>query len=93
MSTTLRSSSRPALARHTRLGFDPVRKKYILLGPESVSVLNPTGAAILDLCDGNRTIAEIVEKLHGRYDHVADDDVTRFLTSLSTRRWVEINDA
>lgn len=92
MSTALRSSSRPALARHARLGFDRVRKNYILLGPESVTVLNPTGAAILDLCDGRRTVAEIVAKLRARYDHVADDDVTHFLTRLSTKRWVKIND-
>lgn len=65
MSVVVRSSSRPKLSRHIRLTFDRVRQRHVLLGPESVSVLNPTGAAILDLCDGQRTVAEMVQELCG----------------------------
>jgi pyrroloquinoline quinone biosynthesis protein D len=92
MSTAVRPSSRPRLAPHVRLGFDRTRKRYMLLGPESVTVLNTTGAAILDLCDGQRTVAEIVAKLSSRYEHVADDEVTQFLTRLAAKRCVEADD-
>ena len=51
----------------------------MLLTPETVTVLNGTGAAILGLCDGQRTVAEIVAELRGRYDRVADDEVRHFL--------------
>jgi pyrroloquinoline quinone biosynthesis protein D len=46
-----------------RLTFDPARERHVLLAPERVSLLNGTGAAILCLCDGTRTVAEIVAEL------------------------------
>ncbi|MGW1680336.1 pyrroloquinoline quinone biosynthesis peptide chaperone PqqD [Saccharopolyspora sp. NPDC002376] len=92
MTTAVRSSSRPALASHVRLAFDRSRSQYVLLGPESVLVLNPPGASILDLCDGQRTVADIVANLRGRYDRVADEEVTGFLDRLVLRRYVEVGD-
>jgi pyrroloquinoline quinone biosynthesis protein D len=92
MSTSVRSSSHPELASHVRLTFDRVRKRHMLLGPESVSLLNPTGAAILGLCDGRRTVAEIVEELRGRYNRVAGDEVEHFLARLVAKRCVELKD-
>ena len=45
----------PKLAPHVRLRFDATRNQSVLLGPESVAVLNRTSADILELCDGRRT--------------------------------------
>lgn len=84
-------ADRPRLAPHVRLAFDPARERHVLLAPETVSVLNGTGAAILGLCDGERTVAEIVEELHGRYDRVADDEVRLFLARLVAKRCVEVS--
>jgi pyrroloquinoline quinone biosynthesis protein D len=86
------SSGRPALASHVRLTFDQARERHVLLGPESVSVLNGTGADVLGLCDGRHTVAEIVAELHGRYHRVVDDEVRQFLAHLVARRYVEIDD-
>ena len=83
-------SCRPRLAPHVRLKFDPARERHVLLAPESVSVLNGTGAAILGLCDGDRTVTEIVAELHRRYHHVADEEVRRFLARLVVKRCVEV---
>jgi pyrroloquinoline quinone biosynthesis protein D len=88
----VRSSSRPALARHVRVTFDQVRERHVLLSPESVSVLNSTSAAVLDLCDGRRTVAEIVAELSTRYNHVIGDEVARFLARLAAKRYVEVDD-
>lgn len=92
MTTSVLSSSRPQLARHVRLTFDRAREQHVLLQPESVVVLNGTGADILGLCDGHRTVAEIVEELHGRYQRVVDDEVRHFLAHLVARRSVVITD-
>ncbi|GDY32696.1 pyrroloquinoline quinone biosynthesis peptide chaperone PqqD [Gandjariella thermophila] len=92
MTTQVRSSSHPRLASHVRLTFDRMRGRHLLLAPESVSILNPTGAAILELCDGRRTVAEIVAALRDRYHRVAGDDVTHFLARLAARRYVEVGD-
>jgi pyrroloquinoline quinone biosynthesis protein D len=71
--------------------FDPARQRYVLLTPETVTLLNDTGAAILELCDGERTMGEILAELRGRYDHVADEEVRLFLAGLIAKRRVEVS--
>jgi pyrroloquinoline quinone biosynthesis protein D len=92
MNGTVLSSSHPRLAAHVRLKFDQARQRHVLLAPEAVSVLNATGAAILGLCDGERTVAEIVAELRGRYERVVDDEVRLFLARLAARRCLELGD-
>ena len=84
------ASDRPRLARHVRLTYCPTRQRPILLLPETVVVLNGTGAEIIELCDGRRTVAEIVTELGARYRTVPDDEVRRFLTRLVARRCAEV---
>jgi pyrroloquinoline quinone biosynthesis protein D len=81
---------RPRLAPHVRLTFDPARVQHVLLTPEAVTVLNGTGAAILGLCDGERTVTEIVAELRARYDRVENDEVQLFLDRLAARRYVVV---
>jgi pyrroloquinoline quinone biosynthesis protein D len=90
---TAEGAGRPRLARHVRLRFDPARGQHVLLTPEAVTVLNGTGAAVLELCDGQRTVTEILAELRGRYAHVDDDEVRRFVDRLAARRCLEIGDA
>ncbi|TVT56091.1 pyrroloquinoline quinone biosynthesis peptide chaperone PqqD [Amycolatopsis rhizosphaerae] len=85
-------SDRPRLARHVRLTFCRTRQRRILLHPETVVVLNDSGADILELCDGRRTVAEIVAELGARYQAVPDDEVRQFLSRLVARRCVELAD-
>ncbi|MER6149557.1 pyrroloquinoline quinone biosynthesis peptide chaperone PqqD [Streptomyces hirsutus] len=85
-------SDRPRLARHVRLTFSRTRQRQVLLHPETVVVLNDSGAAILELCDGRHTVAEIVAELGTRYRTVPDDEVRQFLTRLVARRWMELSD-
>ncbi len=85
-------SGRPMLSRHVRMRFDRTRERHVLLGPESVIVLNTTGADILGLCDGHRSVSDVAAALRERYDRVVDDEVTAFLTRLVSKRCVEIDD-
>ena len=84
------SADRPLLARGVRLTFDPARERHVLLSPETVVVLNATGSDVLELCDGQRTVAEIVAELSSRYARVVDEDVRTFLDRLVERRCVEV---
>jgi pyrroloquinoline quinone biosynthesis protein D len=92
MSIAVLSTNRPHLPRQVRLEWDPVRERQMLLAPEGVLVLNQTGAAILGLCDGERTVVEIVEELRGQYNRVADDEVRDFLARLVAKRLVGLGD-
>jgi pyrroloquinoline quinone biosynthesis protein D len=83
-------SDRPRLARHVRLAFCRTRQRPVLLLPETVVVLNGSGAQILERCDGRHTVAEIVAELGAQYRSVPDDEVRRFLAGLVARRCVEL---
>jgi pyrroloquinoline quinone biosynthesis protein D len=85
---TASGADRPRLAPHVRLTYDPARARHVLLTPESVTVLNGTAATVLRLCDGERTVADVVAALHGRYDRVDGDEVRHFLDRLATRHYV-----
>jgi len=80
------------LARHVRLTFSPTRQQHLLMQPETVVVLHGSGAQILELCDGRRTVGEIVAELASRYRSVPDDEVRQFLSRLVARRYVELAD-
>ena len=71
--------------------FDAARGQHALLSPETVWVINDTGAAIVKLCDGRRTVAEIQAELHSRDAKVADGDVARFLADLVAKHGMEVN--
>ena len=92
MNTTVLSTNQPHLARQVRLESDSVRERHVLLAPEGVIVLNHSGATILGLCDGERTVVEIVEELRGKYDSVDGDEVRDFLARLVAKRLVELGD-
>jgi pyrroloquinoline quinone biosynthesis protein D len=60
--------TRPRLVTGARLQYDDVREEHVLLVPEGVVRLNPTAAEVLELCDGERSLDEIVDTLSVRYD-------------------------
>jgi len=62
----------------------------VLLTPEAVTILNGTAAAVLGLCDGERTVDGIVAVLRGRYDQVDGDEVRLLLDRLAARHYVEL---
>jgi pyrroloquinoline quinone biosynthesis protein D len=84
----LTAASVPALWRLARLEFDPVRHQCVLLSPEGVVLLNTTGSAILDLCDGRRSVAEIASVLNEQYRCDVTADVIEYLSRLVERELV-----
>ncbi len=84
----LTSDAVPVLWRLARLDFDPVRQQHVLLYPEGTVLLNETGAAILGLCDGHRSVAEIARTLQERYGNDVSADVAEFLSRLAERELV-----
>jgi pyrroloquinoline quinone biosynthesis protein D len=90
VATTIAPASRPQLSAHMRMRWDAARERHVLLGPESVTMLNRTGAAILGLCDGQRSVAEIVDALRESYRDVSGNEVADYLARLANNRCVEV---
>ena len=78
----------PVLWRLARLDFDPVRQRHVLLYPEGTVLLNDSGAAILQLCDGQRSVSEIARILQERYGSDVTADVVEYLSGLAERELV-----
>jgi len=80
---------RPRLASRARLKFDPIEKQVMLLFPEAALALNETGAAIVRLCDGARSIDEIVEQLSRKFRSADRDalmrEVVDFIATIRAR--------
>ena len=87
-SATAQRTKRPRLAPKARLRLDR-RGGSVLLYPERGLALNETAAAIIALCDGRRTIEEIVaalERSHGGAPAGVIEAETRcFLVDLAAR--------
>jgi pyrroloquinoline quinone biosynthesis protein D len=78
--------TRPRLATGARLRYDEVREEHLLLVPEGAVVLNPTAAEVLELCDGERSLDEIVSALSARYEGAdVREDVTELVEGLAQR--------
>jgi pyrroloquinoline quinone biosynthesis protein D len=71
-----------------RLQFDPVRQRPVLLYPEGAVLLNDTGAAILELCNGSNTVGQIVSILTERYQADVSSDVTDYLSLMAERELI-----
>ena len=86
---TLTLDSVPRLWRLARLDYDPVRQRRVLLYPEGAVLLNETGAAVLELVDGTRTVGEIAMILGERYQTDVSTDVAEYLSTLEERELIQ----
>lgn len=76
----------PQIARKARLHYDEARERHVLLYPEGLVALNPTGTDILKLCDGTRTVGDVVRELETRYSTQGiEADVREFLDRLAQK--------
>ncbi len=84
--------TRPHLPAYLKLRHDAGRGRWILLAPERVLTPDETAVAVLKLCDGKRTVEEIVETLATDYSAPADvirADVLDLLQGLADKGYVK----
>jgi pyrroloquinoline quinone biosynthesis protein D len=84
-------TSRPAIAHGMRLQWEPAQDAHVLLYPEGMVKLNGSAGAILERCDGVRTVADIVADLERTFETSGlTEDVTAFVVLALERRWLEL---
>jgi coenzyme PQQ biosynthesis protein PqqD len=85
--------TRPRLAAKARLRYDRHAGEHLLLYPERGLALSASAAAIVELCTGDLTVEQMIERLRGRYGPAASarlgDDVRAFLGTLVDRGLLE----
>jgi pyrroloquinoline quinone biosynthesis protein D len=63
----IEADSKPVLPRHIKLRHDTVRDRWTILAPERVFSPDPVALAVLQLCDGRRTVDDIAQELTRTY--------------------------
>jgi pyrroloquinoline quinone biosynthesis protein D len=84
-------ASRPVLPRHARLKFDDTRQRWVILAPERVLAPDDIAVEILQLCDGVRSVADIIDFLVAKYTAPRDAigaDVIAMLQDLADKSFL-----
>ena len=74
-----------------RFQYEPAQKGHVLLYPEGMIKLNTSAGQILDLVDGQRSVAAIIDRLTASFPDVPgiDEDVLAFLEVAHAQFWIE----
>ena len=86
-------AQKPRFPRGVRLKHDEVRGEWLLLAPERVLKIDAIARAVLERCDGVRSIEAIVDELASIYAadrQRIDKDVRAMLASLAEKRLIEL---
>src|SRR5450631_1296418 len=81
-------ASRPILPRHAKLKFDETRQVWVILAPERVLAPDEIAVEVLQLCDGVRSVAAMIDLLAEKYtaDRAAiSTDVVAMLQDLADK--------
>jgi pyrroloquinoline quinone biosynthesis protein D len=60
-------ASRPLLPRHAKLKFDETRQRWVILAPERVLAPDEIAVEVLQLCDGIRSVEQMIDQLAVKY--------------------------
>jgi pyrroloquinoline quinone biosynthesis protein E len=85
----IKPDSKPGFARYSRLHEDRARGRFVILAPERAYELDPIAVAVLQLCDGRRSLADIANALARTYSAPVEaiaKDVTKMLQGLADKR-------
>jgi len=65
--TLIGASSAPKLPRHIKMRHDAARDRWLILAPERVFTPDAIAVAVLQLCDGSRSVETIAGELAQTY--------------------------
>jgi len=90
VSPPLADDDRPEIATPSfRFQWEEAQQAHVLLYPEGMVRLNPAAGAILQLCDGDREVREIIATLSAQFpDADLADDVHTFLETAIDNGWI-----
>jgi pyrroloquinoline quinone biosynthesis protein D len=84
--------TQPYLPPYLKLRHDAGRNRWVLLAPERILSPDQTAVAVLQLCDGKRTVEEIAAVLAKEYSAPVDviqTDVRDLLQDLADKGYIK----
>ena len=87
--SVLSTSTQPRVGPGFRLQWEPVQDCHVLLYPEGMVKLNGSAGEIMKRCDGERSVAAIVEDLEKAFSAQGlEPDVLGFIELAAKQRWL-----
>jgi len=81
----------PALKNGYRFQWEPAQNSHVLLYPEGMKVLSESASEIVQLCDGERTVEQIIDALEQKFPGVdLRQDVIDFITGSAGEGWMNV---
>jgi pyrroloquinoline quinone biosynthesis protein D len=79
-----------SIALHHRFQWEDAQNCYVILFPEGMVKLNSGAGEVLNLVDGQRTVAEIVTELKAKFSDVPDleNDIFGMLELAIEKAWL-----
>jgi pyrroloquinoline quinone biosynthesis protein D len=82
-------ATQPRVGTGFRLQWEPAQDCHVLLYPEGMVKLNQSGGEILKRCDGQRSVAAIVNELEQAFSTQGlGEDVLAFVEMAGKQRWL-----
>lgn len=81
-----------SLNSHFQMQWEEKQDCYVLLYPEGMVQLNPTGGEILNLCDGKNSFDDIVSILSKKFSVEEENikgDIDDFIKEATTKGWID----
>jgi len=81
----------PKLKSLFRMQWEPAQDAHVLLYPEGMITLNDSASEILQLCDGEQDVLQLIAKLEAKFPAAGSlkADILEFLEEASTNGWIE----
>jgi pyrroloquinoline quinone biosynthesis protein D len=86
--TIIGPTSQPLLPRHIKLRHDAARDRWTILAPERVFTPDAIAIAVLEMCDGARSVEAIAAELAETYNAPKERilaDITALLQELADK--------
>jgi pyrroloquinoline quinone biosynthesis protein D len=85
----LTTETQPRVGPGFRLQWEPVQDCHVLLYPEGMVKLNGSAGEIMKRCDGERSVAVIVDDLEKAFSAQGlEPDVRAFIELAAKQRWL-----
>tara|TARA_R110002167_G_scaffold120730_2_gene298730 strand:+ start:4534 stop:4806 length:273 start_codon:yes stop_codon:yes gene_type:complete len=83
----------PSIRRHFRFQWEEAQQAYVLLYPEGMVKLNGGAGEILACCDGQTSVAAIIQQLDAKFPDAGGliNDVQAFLGVAHEQQWLDFS--
>lgn len=93
MSNAIQTSQIPTLNSIYRMQWEDSQESWVLLYPEGMVQLNGSAGEIMAQVDGQRTVADIIAVLEGKFPEAGDlsADIIEFIGVAHEHDWIEFS--